>query len=548
MNNLTLLETTLREGVLMEDINVTVPDKLRIAKLIDSLGVTYLEGGWPQVFEKDLEFFQEVRNLDLKAKLTVFGATRRPGTQAARDRNLKAMLETHAPVCHIYGKVWTLHVIKVLQTTLEENLNMLRDSLELLKSEGKEVIYTAEHFFDGFRTNREYALENVKVALEGGADIITLGDSNGASLPNLVREGVLAVKELVGEHPIGLHLHDDLGLAMANTLAGLEAGASHVQATVNGYGARTGITDLTALLPILKLKMGLEVVTDEQLARLTEVATKIAEIVGLGGEMDYRPVVGRKVFAHKTQTHVSAVLSDPEAYEPIDPAKVGNQRRLVIPGLMSARTTYFREVARKYGVDLNEDSAANSKILEVLRGLEDQGYSFEDAEASLELRLGQLTGRFERVLDTERLRLFEVIRGRSQGVVEASLKVRVGGGDTEYVAAEGTGPVDTLYQVILEALKVQPDAGYFDYMKNAKINAFRVRTLNRLSGETEITSRMRVRVALGFSDGLREWTTIGIDEDIIKASWTALVDGVEYGLLTREGQESGIGIGESKIG
>ena len=527
MPNLSILETTVREGALTEDITFSVQDKVRIAKLIDSLGVTYLEGGWPYAFDRDLEFFEQAQDLNLRAKLTVFGATRRPETPVARDRNLKAMLEAKTPVAHIYGKVWVLHVEKVLQTTLEENLAMLRDTIEYLKSEGKEVIYTAEHFFDGFRHNREYALENLRIALEAGVDIVSLGDSNGGSLPTLVKEGVLAARDRVGDVVLGLHLHNDMGLAMANALAGLEVGVLHLQATINGYGARTGITDLTTLLPILKLKMGLEVVTDEELTRLTSVANQVAEIVGLGGEMDHKPVVGRKVFAHKTSTHVAAVLSDPESYEPIDPAKVGNHRRLLIAGL--SRPTYLKEVARKFGVDLSEDTAANGRILEVLRQLEETGYNFEDAEASLELRLGLLTGKYVRILDTERLRLFEVIRGRNQSVVEASLRVRIDGSDTEYVAAEGSGPVDTLYKVLLEALQKDAASLHRDYIRGVRMNSYRVRTLSATQGH------LWVRVALGFSDGTREWTTVGIEEDITRATWTAMVDGVEYGLLTREG-------------
>ncbi|MBB6099646.1 2-isopropylmalate synthase [Deinobacterium chartae] len=522
--NITLLDTTLRDGALTEDINLSIPDKLRLASLIDSLGVTYLEGGWPQVFESDLEFFEQAAELDLKAKLTVFGATRRPETRVDRDANLRLMLAASTPVVHLYGKVWTLHVEKVLRTTRKENLAMLRDSVEFMKSHGKEVIFTAEHFFDGLRTDPGYALENIQVALEAGADVLSLGDSNGGALPWEIEAGVKQVLQMAGGRPVGLHLHDDLGMALGNALAGVHAGATHVQGTVNGYGARTGITDLTTLLPILKLKMGQEVVSDEQLARLTRVAHQVAEIVGLGGEMAYKPVVGDKVFAHKTQTHVSAVLSDPEAYETIDPERVGNRRKLLIPGL--TRPTYLQEIARRYGVDLSGDSVANARILEVLRKLEEQGYTFEDAEASLELRLGYLSGRFQPILEVERLRLFQVIRGRTQSVVEAALRARVDG-RAEYVAAEGEGPIDTLYRVILEALSVVENLDYRSYMQNVLVSAFRVRTLS--SGGEDL----RVRVSISMHDGQREWTTVGIDSDLIRAAWLALVDGVEYGLLTR---------------
>ncbi len=512
---LTILDTTLRDGALTEDINLSVEDKLRLAPLIDSLGVQYLEGGWPAVFEADLAFFERAPELNLQAKLTAFGATRRPETPVKRDKGMRLLLETNAPVVHLYGKVWTLHVEKVLGTTKAENLAMLRDSVTLMKEAGREVIYTAEHFFDGYRADRDYALTNLRAAFESGADILSLGDSNGASLPGLVREGVLAARELLGDTVIGLHLHDDLGLALANTLAGLDAGAQHVQATVNGYGARTGITDLDTLLPILKLKLGSEVVSDEQLARLSDVARRVAEMVGLGEQMDHHPVVGRKVFAHKTQTHVAAVLSAPEAYEAIAPEAVGNTRRLLLPGL--TRPTYLQEIARDFGVDLSGDSAANARILGVLKGLEDQGYTYEDAPASLQWRLATLTGAAAPRLNVERLRLFEVIRGLNQAVVEASLKVRADG-ETLYVAAEGAGPVEALFAVLLEALRALPDVRAL--AGRLRLGAIRVRNLERAL----------VRVTATFQDGGREWTTVGIDQDVVRAVWTALLDGVEYGL------------------
>lgn len=517
---LTILDTTLRDGALTEDITLTVQDKLRLAPLIDSLGVHYLEGGWPLVFPDDLTFFEQVGELGLNAKVTAFGATRRPETLVSRDKGMQLLLQTNAPVVHLYGKVWTLHVEKVLGTTKEENLAMLRDSVSLMKERGREVIYTAEHFFDGFRADREYALANLHAAVESGADILSLGDSNGASLPDLVEEGVRAAAEVAGGRVLGLHLHNDLGLALANTLAGLKAGARHVQATVNGYGARTGITDLTALLPILKLKMGEDVVTDEQLARLSGVARQVAEIVGLGGALDHKPVVGRKVFAHKTQTHVSAVLSTPEAYEAIPPEKVGNQRRLLLPGL--TRPTYLQEVARVYGVDLSSDTAANARILGVLKTLEDQGYTYEDAPASLELRLASLTGGHTPLLQVERLRLFEVIRGLNQSVVESSLKVRVDG-ETLYVAAEGREPVDALFLVLQEALRGGEHRARAEALR---LTGTRVRNLGA----------DKVRVTVTLHDGERTWTTVGIDADLVKAAWTALLDGVEYGVSALRAQ------------
>lgn len=522
---LTILDTTLRDGALNEDVSLGLRDKLRLAPLIDSLGVHLIEGGWPQVFPDDLEFFREAAELGLRARLVAFGATRRPETRPDRDAGLRALLAAGTPVVQLYGKVWPLHVEKVLRTTLDENLAMLRDSVALLKSAGREVMVIAEHLFDARRSSPDYADRFLEAALEAGADLLTLGDSNGGSLPEEVAAGVRRALELSGTVPVGVHLHNDFGLALANALAAVEAGATHVQGSVNGYGARNGITDLTALLPILKLRLGLDVVSDEQLARLTPVAHEVAELVGLGG-MDDRPFVGHRVFAHKTETHVAAVLSDPEAYEPITPERVGNQRRIVIPGV--SRPAYLARVAERYGVDLRVQSAANARILTELRRLEDEGYSFEDAPASLELAVGRLTGRFTAVLGIERVRLFEVIRGRDRPVVEAALRARVGDEDA-YVAAEADGPVAVLLQVLRDALETSRDRVVAAYSSRLEVRSFRVRTMSGRGDD------LRVRAAFTLGDGQREWSTVGISVDLIQAVWSALLDAVEYGVLTRPG-------------
>lgn len=521
----TILDTTLRDGALNEDVSLSVRDKLRLAPLIDSLGVDLIEGGWPQVFPHDLEFLREAADLGLRARLVAFGATRRPETRADRDPGLRALLAAGTPVVQVYGKVWPLHVEKVLRTTLDENLAMLRESVTLLQAEGREVMVIAEHYFDARRSDADYADRFLEAALEGGASVLTLGDSNGGSLPEEIAGGVARALELAGGRTVGMHAHNDFGLALANALAAVRAGATHVQGSVNGYGARNGITDLTALLPILNLRLGLGVVSDEELTRLTPVAHAVAEIVGLGG-MAERPFVGHRVFAHKTETHVAAVLSDPHAYEPVPPESVGNQRRLVIPGV--ARPTYLARVAETYGVDLRVESAANARILAELRRLEDDGYSFEDAPASLELALGRLTGRFGSVLGVERLRLFEVIRGRDRPVVEAALRARVGD-QNGYVAAEADGPVAALLQVVRDALELSSDPAVRAYGAQLSVLAFRIRTL---SGRTE---DLKVRASFAMTDGAREWNTVGVSSDLIQAVWKALLDAAEYGVLTRPG-------------
>jgi 2-isopropylmalate synthase len=521
--NLHILDTTLRDGALAGGVNLSVEDKLRLAPLITSLGVEYLECGWASVFPKDLEFFARVAELQLPTKLVAFGATRRPETLVHKDKGLEALLASNTPVVSLYGKVWGLHIEKVLRTSLEENLKMLSDSVSHLRQHGREVILMAEHYFDALRDQPEYALMFVQTALEAGANTIVLADSNGSSLPADVAAGVKQVLELANV-PVGVHLHNDFGLALANALAALEAGASHLQGSVNGYGARNGITDLTALLPILRLKLGLEVVSAQQLARLTPVALEVAELVGKSEQMDDAPFVGRRVFEHKTDTHIAAVLSSPQAYEPVAPELVGNVRRLVIPGV--GRPAYLSRIAEQHGINLSDGSASSQRILAELKRLEDEGYSFEDAPASLELALGQLTGEFPKVLSVERVRLFDAIRGRDRPVVEASLSVRVGS-EEEYVAAEASGPVKAFLKAIKAALSLSGDKSIAQYGSHLEAVRLRVRSINQTGEE------LRVRAAVTLTDGSREWTCLGISEDLLQACWKALVDAVEYGMATR---------------
>jgi 2-isopropylmalate synthase len=521
---LQILDSTLRDGALAGDVNLSLEDKLKLAPLIDRLGVTYLEGGWPAVFPGDLEFFERARELNLRARLVAFGATRKPETAVAKDRGLEALLRCDTPAVSLYGKVWGLHVEKVLRTSLEENLKMMLESVQHLRASGREVILMAEHFFDALRDDPNYALEFVKTAGAAGANTVVLADSNGSSLPAQIRDGISRALEVAGV-PVGVHLHNDFGLALANALEAVAAGATHVQGSVNGYGARNGITDLTALLPILKLKLDQNVVTDEELARLTPVALEVAEVVGKSAEMDDAPFVGRRVFEHKTDTHVAAVLSTPQAYEPIPPERVGNVRRLVVPGV--SRPAYLARIAEAYGVNLQDGSASSNRILQELKRLEDAGYSFEDAPASLELALGQLTGKFTKVLSVDRVRIFDAIRGRDRPVVEASLSVKIGV-EAEYVAAESFGPVKALLKAIKAALALSEDPLLAAYSATLETVSFRIRSVNRRD------EPLRARAAITMTDGKRDWTCVGISEDLLESCWKALVDGVEYGIATRE--------------
>lgn len=524
MGSLTFLDTTLRDGAIAEEVNLSVGDKLHLAPLIDSLGPTYIEGGWPLVNPNDEQFFRHAAELNLGAKLVAFGATRRPQTRVDVDPGMQALLRCESPVVQLYGKVWPLHVESVLRTTLDENLRMLTESISFLKAQGKEVLIIAEHFYDALEANRDYALTFAREAVSAGSDILTLGDSNGRTLPPAVAEGTRLALEIAGKIPVGFHLHNDCGLALANAVAALDAGATHAQGSVNGYGARSGITDLTSLLPIIKLIMHKDIVTDEQLARLTHVARTVAEWLGLGDEIRDRPFVGTRVFAHKTETHVAAVMNNPEAYEAVPPSTVGNQRRLIIPGV--GRPAYLARIAEQYGLDLREETAANRAILKELRRLESEGYSFDDAPASLEWRLGVLSGRFTPVLDVERLRLFETLRAREVPTSEAALRF-AGPDGAEYAAAEGDSPVDALMGVICQALERLGDESRSTFARRLKLRSLRGRTLN------DDPDPLRLRVSLTLSDGERDWTTVGLSRDFIQAVWQAMLDGIEYGLATR---------------
>ena len=532
MKPVTLLDSTLRDGALAEGVSFTPEEKLELLKLLDELELDYLEAGWPYQFPEDLEVFARAKELGLRGKLTVFGSTRRPETPPGRDPNVRAMLKAETDVVHVYGKAWELHVEKVVKTTLEENLRMVRDTVAFFKDQGKEVIFTAEHFFDAFRRGPDYPLAVVREAAEAGADVLDLGDSNGSALPREVAEGTRRVVELFPQVPVGFHGHNDSGLAVANAISAVEAGARHVQGSVGGYGARCGLVDFATLLPILKLRMGLDVVSDEALKKLTPITRKVVNMVGVG-DLDYHPFVGYKVFAHRTHAHIAAVLSDPESYEPIPPEAVGNERRLLLPGI--AQASYLEALAKRLGVDLSEDTAANQRIKEELLRLEKEGYTYEDAEASFELVLGKLTGRFRPWIEVERLRLFEVIRGKLQPVVEASLRVKLGG-RTEYVAAEGDGPVRTLFTVLKDAM-LEEEAGLGElagYVRDLELRSVRVRTFYPRG-----TRDLKARVTITLSDGERSFTTIGISGDLIQAVWQALLDGMEYGLYT-EAERRGI--------
>ncbi|HAF17212.1 MAG TPA: citramalate synthase, partial [Peptococcaceae bacterium] len=384
-----IYDTTLRDGTQAEGISLTVEDKLKITSKIDELGVHYIEGGWPGSNPKDLEYFKRVKELPLKqAKISAFSSTRRAGCRVEEDTNIKALLEAETPVVAIFGKTWDYHVTMALKTTLQENINMIKDTVCYLKKHGREVIYDAEQFFDGFKANPDYALATLKAAAEAGADWIVLCDTNGGCLPEEIERIINRVQEEI-KTPLGIHAHNDAELAVANSLAAVKCGARQVQGCINGFGERCGNANLCSVIPNLQLKMGLSTIGDLSLKRLTEVSRYVSEIANMN-PMNNQPFVGASAFAHKAGIHVSAILKDPVTYEHINPELVGNRRRVLVSELAGASNILFK--ARELGLDLTKDSESTRRLSSEIKELEHKGYQFEGAEASLELLLQRSAG------------------------------------------------------------------------------------------------------------------------------------------------------------
>ncbi len=509
---ITLFDTTLRDGSQAEGISYSPHDKLRIAQELDRLGVNYIEGGWPGSNPKDNQFFKEARKLKFKtARLVAFGSTRRKGIRAAVDPNLKAIAASHAPVACIFGKSWDMHVTHALRTTLEENLKMIQDSVQYLRSKGLEVIYDAEHFFDGYRANRDYALKTLEAALEGGASYLTLCDTNGGSIPTQITEAVRAVTQALPRAQLGIHTHNDSGCAVANALAAIEAGCTLVQGVVNGFGERCGNADLTTIIANLKLKMNYNVVTDEQLRSLTEVSHVISEIANMVPN-DRQPYVGNSAFAHKGGVHVSAVSRHAATYEHIDPALVGNTRRILVSELSGKSNVLMKSKA------LAGNEKASAAVLKLLKDKELEGYHFEGAEASFELLVQRALGKHKPAFD---LIVYRVeVESAPLLSTEATVKLRVGS-KLDHTVGEGDGPVNALDNALRKSLEK-----FYPSLKEMALTDYKVRVVNASAG-----TAAKVRVLIESRDHKNEWTTMGVSTNLIEASWLALVDAVEYKLL-----------------
>ena len=518
MKKIYLYDTTLRDGAQTEGISYSLEDKLNITQKLDDLGIDYVEGGWPGSNPKDILYFQKVKKLKLKhAKIAAFGSTRHAKNQAAKDPNIKALISAGTPVVTIFGKSWDLHVKYALRVSLEDNLEMIADSVRYLKKKGREVIYDAEHFFDGFKANAAYALRTLQVAEQAGADCLVLCDTNGGSLPFEVEEITANVIRVVTV-PVGIHAHNDADTAVANSLAAVRAGATQVQGTINGYGERCGNANLCSIIPGLNLKLGKTSLSDKQMARLTPVSRSISEVANVAPN-DHQPYVGWSAFAHKAGIHVSAVERRSETYEHMSPELVGNKRRILVSELSGKSNILL--LAQKIGIKLDPSKPQTKEILQQVKQLEHEGYQFEAAEASLELLMKKATGHYKKFFDLKDYKVIVENRG-GELVSEATIKLYVNG-QLAHVAGEGDGPVNAMDNALRKALD-----RFYPKLRDMKLVDYKVRVLN-----TGAATAAKVRVLIESQDQDNIWNTVGVSENIIEASWDALVDSIEYKLLKK---------------
>jgi 2-isopropylmalate synthase len=521
MKKIQIYDTTLRDGSQGEHVSFSVEDKLHVARKLDELGIDYIEGGWPGSNSKDIAFFRRAQELKLKhARLAAFGSTRHPRSTVAHDRNLQALVEAATPVVTIFGKSWDLHVKVALGISLEENLALIRESVAYLKSKGREVIYDAEHFFDGFKADREYALATLQAAEAAGADTIVLCDTNGGTLTSDLRERFRIASEHV-KTPLGIHTHNDCEMAVANAIAAVELGAVQVQGTMNGYGERTGNANLCSVIPNLELKLGLRTIGRGKLKHLTEASHYVSELANLIPRHDL-PYVGKSAFTHKAGVHVSAVMKESAAYEHIEPAVVGNARRVLVSELSGKSNVLYK--AEELGLEIDKSSPHAKVVVEKLKEMEHDGYQFEGAEASFQILFDKLVHQFPEFFELDGFRVITEKMGANEPYSEAVIKLRVDGKE-EHTAAEGVGPVSALDRALRKSL-----GRFFPCIRDVRLTDYKVRVLNPRDA-----TDARVRVLIETSDGHDTWGTVGVSENIIEASWKALVDSITYKLKKEYG-------------
>ena len=521
-------DTTLRDGSQGEGISLSLDDKIKIARQLDRLGVTFIEGGWPGANPKDVQFFWRLKEEPLQnSELVAFCSTRRPNVIAAEDKMLQAILAAGTHWVTIFGKSWDLHVTETLKTSLEENLAMIRDTIKYLRSQGRKVIYDAEHWFDGYKRNSEYAMLTLKTATEAGAEWLALCDTNGGTLPHevteIVTEIVTAMPETKGK--LGIHTHNDAGTAVANAIAAVRAGATMIQGTINGYGERCGNANLCTLIPNLQLKLGYSCLGQHELGKLSPTSRLISEIVNLAPD-DHAPFVGRSAFAHKAGVHVSAVEKNPLTYEHIQPELIGNQRRIVISD--QSGLSNVLHYAAKFGINLSKQDVTCRQILDRLKNLENEGYQFEAAEASFELLMRSILTPGKQLFLLKGFQVHCNIQQEQDNPASralATIKVEVDGKNLLEVA-EGNGPVAALDRALRKAL-----VEFYPQIADFYLADYKVRILDGGAG-----TAAKTRVLVESSNGVKRWTTVGVSANILDASYQAVVEGMEYGLLLQTAQ------------
>ncbi len=520
MENVFIYDTTLRDGMQGENIFFSPSDKLKIAKRLDESGVHYIEGGWPGSNPGAQEFFELVKDVPFtSARITAFGSTRRQGLSCDQDVNLATLIQCGAPVVTIFGKTWDLHVKEIMDNTEEENLAMIRESIAWLLAHDREVLYDAEHFFDGYKDNAEFALKTLQAALEGGTRTLVLCDTNGGSMPceieTIVREVLDHFKGVEGLR-IGIHTHNDCAMAVANSVNAVHAGATMVQGTINGYGERCGNADLTAIIPVLALKMKKQCISPENLKKLLSLSRFVSETANVP-PMQARPFVGQSAFAHKGGVHVSAIMKNPRAYEHIAPEEVGNKRRVLVSEQSGKSNIDYK--AKELGVDLGDDPRLKAQIVANIKEMENEGFEFDAAEGSLKLMMEKLTGKYQSQFSLESFRVSVEKDKERPCYSHAMIKIRVGD-RIEITSAEGDGPVSALDNALRKALST-----IYPSINDLHLVDFKVRVIDGSDG-----TDAKVRVLIESRDTKHIFTTVGVSEDIIEASWQALEESFQYKL------------------
>ncbi len=532
-NKVFIYDTTLRDGSQAEEVNFSPEDKIRIARKLDEIGIDYIEGGWPSSNPTDENFFKDIKNYEFKhSKIAAFGSTHHPKLNVNTDDSFKKVLDADTDVITLVGKSWDIHVKEALKTTLDRNLEIIYDSIKAAKNKAKEVFFDAEHFFDGYKENKEYTMACIKKAYEAGSDCIVLCDTNGGCLTMEIKEIIEQVLKEFPEPEYGIHVHNDAELAVANTIVAVNLGIRHVQGTINGYGERCGNANLCSIIPNLELKMGLKCLPEGNLKKLTSLSRFVAEIANLS-PFKRQPYVGESAFAHKGGIHVSAIMSNPRTYEHIPPEKVGNRHRVLLSDLAGKSNIIFK--AKQFGLNLKKEDPIVLELLEQIKNLEMLGYEFSVAEASFELLLYKTLGKVRKYYELIGFRVLDAMQKEiEEPISEATVMVRVGG-MLSHTAATGKGPVNALDNALRKALE-----GFYPNLKEMKLLDFKVRVLTPKDPEFAGTASM-VRVFIESGDQKQRWITVGVSYNIIEASWKALQDSVIYKLF-KDDREKGNGI------